>query len=110
MEVVIITPGSETDALLKENQQIKNIYSKVIGRTGDTFVHSHFDLLHTVTRCFEKIKMPADLEKGIRKREIPAYKKLKTNTETIIKTLVMMFTCSRGSAGGTIFDTWNSIL
>jgi hypothetical protein len=56
------------------------------------FICSHSELLYKVSRCFEKIKMSADLERGIRKREIPAYKNLKNNTEgTMIKTPVKMF-------------------
>jgi hypothetical protein len=71
---------------------VKNLYTKVIEKTGNTFVHSYFELLYNVSRCFEKIKIYIDLESGIRKRKIPAYEKLKNNTEdTLIKTPVQMF-------------------
>jgi hypothetical protein len=88
------------------------MHSKVIVRTGDIFVYSQFELLHKVSCRFMKIKISADLESEITKREIPTHKKIKHIIETIIKILVMMFTCSGGSGGsgsGTMFDIGNSI-
>jgi hypothetical protein len=57
------------------------MYAKVIGRTDDTFVHSHFELLYKVSCCFRKIEIYVDLEMGIRKTKILAYKMLNNNPE-----------------------------
>lgn len=39
-----LTPGSETEALMKDDIQSANKYAKVIGNPGDTLNHNHFAL------------------------------------------------------------------
>ncbi len=35
------TPGSSTDAWMKEDKQTKKMYAKIMGIAGETWCHSH---------------------------------------------------------------------